>query len=145
MVLSKEKDKKYTLFIALIILFSSFSIIVLNYFSIKILSSIRAYVNGESQYSKAQKDASSYLTNYINSPDDYYYHLFTKELQVPIGDRIAREAVQYKLGYDKVRKGFLQGRNHKDDIENLNWLFVNFQTLPYLKMQYQNGQQLTLI
>lgn len=129
----RDKDKKYTLLIAVIILISSFAIIALNYFSIRILSSIRAYVNSESQYSKAQKDATSYLTSYINSPDDYYYNLFTKELQVPIGDRIAREAMQKHLEFDKVKDGFLQGRNHTDDIKNLNWMFVNFQMLPYFK------------
>jgi hypothetical protein len=44
---------------------ASAAIFVVNYYSIKILSGTRAYINGESEYSKGQKDASAYLTNYI--------------------------------------------------------------------------------
>ena len=97
------------------------------------MSSIRAYVNSESQYSKAQKNASSSLTSYINSPDDYYFNSFTTELAVPIGDSIARVAMQKNQNYEIVKKGFRQARNHPDDIQNMYWLFINFQRLPYFR------------
>ncbi|MBC8052396.1 MAG: HAMP domain-containing histidine kinase [Sphingobacteriaceae bacterium] len=117
-----------------LIVFFSVVIIGLNFYSIKILSSIRAYVNGESQYSKAQKDATRYLIDFIQTSDLQSYNLFKQELQVPIGDRLARIALQ-QGGVDTefIRKAALQGRNHSDDIDNLVWMFKNFQHFPYFK------------
>ena len=128
-----DKNSKYTLIITIIILFSSASLILLNYYSIKVLSSIRAYVNSESQYSKAQKNATGSFTSYINSPDDYYFNSFTTELAVPIGDSIARVAMQHNKIYGVAENGFKQARNHPDDIQNMYWLFINFQHLPYFR------------
>ena len=103
--------------------------IIMNYYSIKILSAARAYINGESQYSKGQKDASAHLINYIylgNGPD---YTDFERDISVPIGDRMARVALSSNHNDQEARKGFLQGKNHPDDVSNLIWLFYNFQHL----------------
>lgn len=125
---------RYIFKIAAIIIFSSIVIIGLNFYSIKILSSIRAYVNGESQYSKAQKDATRYLIDFIQTSDIASYRLFKEELSVAIGDSIARVALQGGIEDDNViRKAALQGRNHPDDIDNLIWMFRTFQRFPYFK------------
>ena len=130
---STETHKRYILIIAGIILLSSALILGLNYYSIKILSSLRAYVNAESEYSKGQKDATRYLIDYIETSDIQSYIDFKLELSVPVGDSIAREAFQNGKSRSFIRKGFLQGRNHPDDIENLIWLFQKFQHYPYFK------------
>ncbi|MGZ9677466.1 hypothetical protein [Flavobacterium sp. GNP001] len=51
------------------------------------MSVSRAYVNGESHYSKGQKDATRYLITYIYTKDSIQWKLFKEELSVPIGDQ----------------------------------------------------------
>ena len=129
-----EYHRRYIFKIAAIIVLSSVFIIGLNYYSIKILTSIRAYVNGESQYSKAQKDATRYLIDFIQTSDIKSYKLFKEELSVPLGDAQARVALQTESeDKEAIRAAAIKGRNHPDDIENLIWLFENFQHFPYFK------------
>jgi len=133
-----SNNQKYFRKIRAIIVVSSIIIISLNYYSIKILSSIRAYVNGESEYSKAQKDATRYLIDFIQTSDIKSYSLFKKELAVPIGDSIARMALQSGKPDSVIRSAALQGRNHPDDIDNLIWLFKNFRDFPYFSDVIRN-------
>ena len=62
--------------------------------SIELLSSVRAYVTGESLYSKGQKDAQIYLLDYAQYHKEDDYRRFQQALAVPLGDRIAREELQ---------------------------------------------------
>lgn len=107
--------------------------IVMNFYTIRILSAARAYINGESQYSKGQKDASAHLINYIFLGNEADYTAFEKDISVPGGDHIARVALSSSNDYKLAKKGFLQGKNHPEDIDNLVWLFSNFQHLPMFK------------
>lgn len=107
--------------------------IVTNYYTIKILSAARAYINGESQYSKGQKDASAYLINYIYLQKEADYVAFEKNINIPIGDHIARVALSIKHNNKEAVKGLLQGKNHPKDIENIIWLFNTFRQLPMFK------------
>ena len=133
-----SNNHKYFRKIRAIVVVSSVIIISLNYYSIKILSSIRAYVNGESEYSKAQKDATRYLIDFIQTSEIKSYHLFKKELAVPIGDSLARVALQSGKPDSVIRLAALQGRNHPDDIDNLIWLFSNFKNFPHFRDVIRN-------
>ena len=65
-----EKLKVPDIFmVMLMVLFSCAFLILINYFTIRILSASRAYVNGESQYSKGQKEASRHLVTYLYNND----------------------------------------------------------------------------
>src|SRR5450631_2696922 len=101
-------------FLAIVVL-----LVLLGVGSVDILSSVRAYVGGESLWSKAQKDAAYYLNNYARtrSPDDY--RRFTDMIVVPLGDRVARD-------------GFAVGRNHADDIAGMIRLFRGFRNVSYI-------------
>ncbi|HEY9029155.1 MAG TPA: hypothetical protein VIP05_33025, partial [Burkholderiaceae bacterium] len=68
--------------------------VLLSLFSIRVLSAVRAYVAGESLYSKAQKEAQLRLLDYLRSRSDEDYRRFTTALAVPLGDRAAREALE---------------------------------------------------
>ena len=63
-------------------------------FSIQLLSTVRAYVAGESLYSKAQKDAQINLLAYAEKHQELDYARFKSSLAFPLGDRAAREALQ---------------------------------------------------
>lgn len=102
-------------------------------FSIYLLSAGRAYVTGESLYSKGQKDAQIYLIDYAERQREEDYVRFTAALAMPLGDRRAREALQRDppdLG--EARQGFLAGGNHPDDIPGLIRLFLWFGNTPFM-------------
>lgn len=126
--------KRVSLILLLIVGIASAAIIVVNHYSIRILSAARAYINGESQYSKGQKDATAHLINYIYQENNADYTAFIHNIDVCRGDRMARVALSSDpADYQTARKGLLQGRNHPDDIGDMMWLFVNFKNLDLFK------------
>jgi signal transduction histidine kinase len=129
-------------FILLLIVFISCALLIcINFFTIKILSANRAYINGESHYSKGQKDASRHLITYLYTREPEQWKLYNEELKVPQGDGIARITL-LKAGDNKIaRNGFLTGRNHQDDINDLVWLFVHFKEVPFLAKAIHEWEQ----
>jgi diguanylate cyclase (GGDEF)-like protein/PAS domain S-box-containing protein len=101
--------------------------------SLDVMSAVRAYVAGESLWSKAQKDAIAHLARYARSGDDEEYQGFTEAIRVIDGDRMAREELQ-KSDPDSAiaRAGFLQGGNHPDDISGMIALFRRFQHVDFM-------------
>src|SRR3954451_5840542 len=94
------------------------------FFSLGTLSSLRAYVGGEGLWSKAQKDAIFHLYRYGVSHTDQDYQLFEQFMRVPMGDARARqELFAVNANLDAAREGFLEGRNHPDDIDGMISLF----------------------
>jgi signal transduction histidine kinase len=127
----KQLLKRTSLMLLVIVGLASATIIVVNYYSIRILSGARAYNNGESEYSKGQKDAAASLTKYIYLGNEADYAAFLKNISVCQGDRDGRIALSSPVvNYDAAKRGFLQGRNHPDDIDLLIWVFVHFKSLP---------------
>src|SRR6185369_1723488 len=100
------------------------TIALLTQSAMSLLSGARAYVGGESLWSKAQKDAVHALHRYAESGDEGYYRAYESAISVPLGDRVAREELE-KPRPDPavVRRGFLQGRNHPDDVEVMSRLY----------------------
>lgn len=133
-------------FILLLIVFISCALLIcINIFTIKILSANRAYVNGESHYSKGQKDASRHLITYLFTKDKNQWKLYQEELKVPQGDGIARETLMKAGDNEVARKALLVGRNHQEDLDDLIWLFVNFKQVSYLSKainEWGQGDQL---
>lgn len=117
----------------LVIIVSSGLLILINYFTIKTLSAVRAYTNGESRYSKGQKDAGRNLISFIETGDDQFWREFEEEIAVPLGDSIARVALSTHLPDSIAKQGFIQGLNHPDDLDNLVWLFHNFKDISFMK------------
>jgi signal transduction histidine kinase len=123
--------KRMALVLLLVIGLASVAIIVVNYYSFRTLSGTRAYIYGESQYSKGQKDASAYLINYISFENKSDYAAFEKAIRIPEGDRLARLALSEQKGDDELaKKGLLLGKSHPEDIDNIIWLFKSFKHLP---------------
>ena len=103
------------------------------FFSLNTLSSVRAYVGGEGLWSKAQKDAVFHLYKYGVSRNDEDYRLFQEFMKVPIGDGKTRKELHRATPDMAVaRRGFLEGRNHPDDIEGMIELFRNFSNVSYI-------------
>jgi signal transduction histidine kinase len=130
----KNKSKNHNIIILYIILFfSCTSLIIINYITIRILSASRAYINGESHYSKGQNKASRHLITYLYTENNKSWESFNEELSVPLGDQFARVALTRDLNDSIAKKGFRAGRNKEGDLDDLIWVFKNFNTVPFLK------------
>jgi PAS domain S-box-containing protein len=110
--------------------------------SIDLMSAVRAYVTGESLYSKAQKDAQFHLMNYAESRHEEDFELFMRSLEVPLGDRLAREEMQ-KSAFDAeaTRNSYLAGGNHPDDIAGAIRLFRWMQKTPLMSHAIETWTQ----
>jgi PAS domain S-box-containing protein len=101
--------------------------------SIDILSAVRAYVTGESLYSKGQKDAQIHLLAYAENNDEADYRRFLQALAVPLGDRKAREALQLPdPDVVRGREGLLESQTPDEDIPGVVRLFVWFRNTPLM-------------
>ena len=108
-------------------------LVALGAFSMNILSSVRAYVNGEGLYSKAQKDAVLHISHYVRSRDERDYQRFLRAIAVPLGDRSARLALDGpEPDAAAARVGFLAARNHEDDIAGMIRLFRTFRHVSFM-------------
>lgn len=96
-------------------------------FAMGTVSAVRAFVGGESMWSKSQKNAVMNMQRYASSrkPDDF--EAFLASLRIPEGDHRARLELQ-KLHPDMavVRAGFTQGGVHPDDIDPMVRLLRRF-------------------
>jgi len=105
----------------------------LGFGSAEVLSAVRAYVGGESLWSKGQKDAIYHLTHYGRSHDAQDHRLYAAAIAVPLGDRRARlELERSQPDRDVARQGFLEGGIAPDDVDSLIWLFRSFRSVPFM-------------
>lgn len=102
--------------------------------SLYLLSAVRGFVNGESLWSKAQKDAIYSLSRYADEGKSTDLANYETALLVPRGDTAARNALyNTPLRLDVARQGMEQGKNHPDDINSLIWLLRTFRYFDWVK------------
>lgn len=112
---------------------ASLILILFNYYSSKIKSGVRSYINGESAYSKGQKDALLNLTYYLETENTLYWERYVASLRIPDSDNKARHAMVNKEADSVVHNHFIGGKVHPDDIGNIIWMFKNFRDVPDFK------------
>lgn len=101
--------------------------VMLSMASISTLSALRAYVNGEGRWSKAESQAIAELRRYSVSGAETDYEKFRNQLNVPLGDRSARLQLQSPdPNTELAREGFLAGHNDPADIPGMILLFRLF-------------------
>lgn len=106
-------------------------LLLLSALSIWLLSAVRAYVGGEGIWSKAQKHAVIELVQYANDGDQDHFARFQQSIEIPLGDRQARTALEMKNpDIELARAGFLAGGNHPSDINGLIALYRWFHAYP---------------
>ncbi len=119
--------------IILLVSLASLILILSNYYSTKVKSGIRSYINGESSYSKGQKDALLNLTFYLNTHDTFYWERYNSSLIVPESDNLARHSMLRNEPDSIAYYHFIKGRIHPADIGNIIWLFKNFREVSEFK------------
>ena len=107
------------------------TLVLVSAFSIDILSAARAYVGGESLWSKSQKDAVIHLLRYADGYGEEEFRAYQHAIAVPLSDRKARiELTGPRPDYGKAAAGLLAGGNHPDDIPGMIRLVRYFGRLP---------------
>ncbi len=102
--------------------------------SIDILAAGRAYVEGESLWSKNQKEAVFHLLRFAETSSESNFVGYRKAIMVPLGFRKARlELEKSKPNYATVQSGFLEGGTHPDDIDGVISLYERFHRVSYMK------------
>jgi diguanylate cyclase (GGDEF)-like protein/PAS domain S-box-containing protein len=111
----------------LLCLVFSLAIVVLvgvSHVGFQALSGARAYVHGESQWTKAQKEAVISLLEFAGSGRIEAFDRYEAALEVIRGDQKARLALELEEpDIEAARRGFLAGRNHPDDIDLMIQMF----------------------
>jgi len=101
---------------------------------ISLLSAARAYVGGESRWSRSQKAAAQHLLHYAESRQPQDWALYRAAIAVPLGDRQAREELDKpQPDLARVRAGFLAGANHPDDVPGMIRLYRWFGQMPFMQ------------
>lgn len=88
------------------------------------LSAARAYVGGESNWSKAQKNAVSHLLRYAGARDAADYRQFHAYIDVTLGDRQARQELDRpQPDVARIHAGFVRGGIHPNDVPRMIRLY----------------------
>lgn len=96
--------------------------------SMDVLIAARAYSEGESRWSKAQRTAVFHLVRYADSQDERDFDQYERALAIIRGDEMARKELQKASpNLEIVRAGLLQAHSHSDDIDPAIALFRRFQ------------------
>jgi diguanylate cyclase (GGDEF)-like protein len=113
-------------------------LLILANFSFGVLSSLRAYVGGESKWSKAQKDAVFHLQKYATTRSADDLRQFRENIAVPLGDHSARiEMNKADPDIQRVRQGFADGGNNLEDIDGMFNLYRRFHSVSVMQRAIQ--------
>jgi diguanylate cyclase (GGDEF)-like protein len=109
-------------------------VLIVANFGFGLLSSIRAYVGGESLWSKAQKDAVFHLQTYAITHAPIDLSEFRSAMAIPMGDRAARMEMDEPHPDIRIaRQGFIRGGNHPDDVRDMFNLYTRFRSVYFVR------------
>ncbi len=101
--------------------------------ALDISGGVRAYVGGEGIWSKGQKDAVFYLSQYARTQEPGDYQAYLAAVSITLGDKKARlELSKPDYDYAVAEAGFVQGGNAAEDVPNLVMLFRRFGNFSYM-------------
>ncbi|WPU63885.1 ATP-binding protein [Peredibacter starrii] len=102
-------------------------VVIMLVFALKTMSAVRAFVAGESDWSKGQKDSLSALQNYLITKDVKFYRIYLERIDVPLGDQRARLEMEKRHMNPKIAAdGLIRGKVHPDDIPEVIKFYRRF-------------------
>ena len=108
-------------------------LVLLSSESMSTLVAVRSYSEGESLWSKGQKESVFHLLRYAETKDDAYYQKYRMAISVPLGDSKARiELEKSNPDYAIVWQGLIEGRTHPDDIPHVIKLYRRFRHVSFM-------------
>jgi diguanylate cyclase (GGDEF)-like protein/PAS domain S-box-containing protein len=101
--------------------------------SMSILVAARSYSEGESLWSKGQKESVFHLLRYAETRDDLNYQKYRAAISVTLGDSKARvEMEKPNPDYAVIWQGLIEGRTHPDDIPHVIKLYRRFRNISFM-------------
>ncbi|HZF23176.1 MAG TPA: GGDEF domain-containing protein, partial [Burkholderiales bacterium] len=101
--------------------------------SMDILMATRAYSEGESLWSKGQKQAIFYLLRYSETQSEVDFRKYRERIAVTLGDKKARlELEKPDPDYSIAWQGFVEGDNHPEDIPRMIMLYRRFRHIDFM-------------
>jgi diguanylate cyclase (GGDEF)-like protein/PAS domain S-box-containing protein len=98
--------------------------LVISALSVVALSATRAYVAGNSHWTRAERETSVLLIAYMRTGDPESLAGLNTQMSIWSGDRSARlELLKSRPDYVLAHRGLLAGGNHTDDVPSMIWLF----------------------
>jgi len=95
--------------------------------SVYAMSAVRAYVGGESDWSKGQKDATRHLDLFAETGNPEALGIYREAIKIPLAHRAARVALdKVPPDYEAARQGFIDSGNHPSDVAGMIWFYDNF-------------------
>ena len=130
---TKSKISAQFLAIVIVVIVSISGMLFLGKFGMDTLSSLRAFVGGESIYSKGQQGGAFNLLQYANTGDEKFYDEFLEHMQQPLSDKKARLALD-KPDPDlrAATEAFQNGGNHPKDVDGMIDAFLTFRNIDYV-------------
>jgi PAS domain S-box-containing protein len=111
--------------IALIFIGIQIVVLAIGWMALNAINATRSYATGESLYSKGQKAAVLHFFKYAQSGDERYFDAFLSSINVPLGDRVAREALdRVDPDVELGAAGLRQSLTDEDDIPSVIRVFV---------------------
>jgi diguanylate cyclase (GGDEF)-like protein len=102
--------------------------------SLSIMSSVRAYIGGESTWSKGQKDAVFYLIRYAQTGDERAYAQYESAIAYPLNLKRARLALDRPIPDETVaREALLESGVYPADVSSVIWVFRTFRRASYFE------------
>ncbi|HYK77351.1 MAG TPA: HAMP domain-containing sensor histidine kinase [Daejeonella sp.] len=115
------KDNK--VFVLLVILLACwFSMIIMNYYTIKLLSSTRSFMYGQFIYSRSYRNAIRNLLLYTYTEDEKFYRVYLSEMHLPGYNGVARDMLLNNVDLKKVREKLRQAGNSPSEVNDFLWL-----------------------
>lgn len=103
-------------------------------FALEIQSAARAYVAGESEWSKSQKEVVYWLDRAADTGEKIWLEQAREALEVPLNDLRARLAMeQQPPDREAAVQHFIAAKNYPDDAVRMVWLFRYFREAPFIR------------
>ncbi|MFN0038901.1 MAG: diguanylate cyclase domain-containing protein, partial [Burkholderiales bacterium] len=116
-------------FLVIVVVLVSIAVVSFN-----ILSAGRAFVEGESLWSKNQKQAVFHLILFAKSGNAGDFQRYREAMKVPLGFRKARLELIKPIPNDAiVMESFIEGGTHPDDVTGVLKLFQRFRNVSYME------------
>lgn len=118
-----------------------FELLMLRY-SMSNLTAVRAFVYGESVWSKAQKDSAYYLKRMGITKSEEDFASYNKSLFVPRECRVARlELYKENPNHDLIVRGFINGKIHPDEVGPILHMISAFSWLEHIEAALQTWKE----
>jgi len=102
--------------------------------SIHVLSAVRAFASGESEWSKSRAEAVDALQDYGRTLDPADYWRFEQALRVPLSNRAAREAMDRRVpDFDQARATLTAAGTATDDVDRILFFYHRLGHLPWFQ------------